>query len=325
MNTADFEYDEREEYTNLKNRFDQFYQMKIFPFLQEKEEIRIKYVHRFWSLLFLSLFILPMIMVAIYVINLQLEKNIDISVMYIFIALAIYVMRGPFVKYKRHVKSDVMGVIVRFFVGFSYRPGTGLNQGLIKQSQIFPEYTTAEADDCFIGTYNDVNLMVCEETLKKEFRSAKGKRQMQTVFRGIAMEMGMRKPFKGQTIVVKDAGILNKFKSFDGLERVKLEDVVFEKHFEVYSSDQIEARYLLTPAFMERVLKLKKIYKGKKIAISFYANKILLAIDTRENMFEPCSFFGTNLNKKKVDKVFEQFWTIFSVIRILKLNSNTGM
>ena len=31
-----------------------------------------------------------------------------------------------------------------------------------------------------------------------------------------------------------------------------LEDPEFERHYEVYSNDQIEARALLTPAFMER-------------------------------------------------------------------------
>ena len=143
--------------------------------------------------------------------------------------------------------------------------------------------------------------------------------------RGGCSPVGMKKPFKGQTVVLKDSGLLNKFKGFPDMERVKLEDVVFEKHFEVYSTDQIEARYLLTTAFMERILQLKKLYRGKKIEISFYANKLLLAIDTRENMFEPCSFFKTNLNKKKFDQVFEQFWMIFSIIHVLKLNSTTGL
>ena len=325
MITPDFEYDEYAEHADLKSRFDQYYQTVIFPFLHKKEEIRIKYVHRFWFLLFLSLFVLPMLILAIYVLNTIGKMEIDMGVIYIFIALFIYILRGPFAKYHREVKNDTMGLMVRFFEGFSYRPGSGLSPALIKYSKVFPEYTVAKADDCFTGTYNDVNHLVCEETLQREREKEKKKKNLVTVFRGIAVEMGMKKPFKGQTVVLKDSGLLNKFKGFPDMERVKLEDVVFEKHFEVYSTDQIEARYLLTTAFMERILQLKKLYRGKKIEISFYANKLLLAIDTRENMFEPCSFFKTNLNKKKFDQVFEQFWMIFSIIHVLKLNSTTGL
>ena len=40
------------------------------------------------------------------------------------------------------------------------------------------------------------------------------------------------------------------------MQPVRLEDAAFEKKYEVYSSDQIEARALLTPAFMERFVAL---------------------------------------------------------------------
>jgi len=40
------------------------------------------------------------------------------------------------------------------------------------------------------------------------------------------------------------------------LEPVRLEHAEFEERYEVYSSDQVEARALLTPAFMERFMGL---------------------------------------------------------------------
>ena len=38
---------------------------------------------------------------------------------------------------------------------------------------------------------------------------------------------------------------------------MKLENPDFEKTFDVYSTDQIEARYLLSPSMMERLLALE--------------------------------------------------------------------
>ena len=49
--------------------------------------------------------------------------------------------------------------------------------------------------------------------------------------------------------MLKDSGWLNLFKKIGWPERVKLEDVSFERQFEVFSDNQIEARYLLTTAF----------------------------------------------------------------------------
>ena len=145
------------------------------------------------------------------------------------------------------------------------------------------------------------------------------------VFQGICVLLTMNKNFKGRTVVLKDKGIFNVFKHISGLQRVKLEDMWFEDLFEVYSSDQIEARYLLTTAFMERMLKLSELYGGKSIQFSFDDNQLLLAISTKQDMFEACSFFRSNVNKKKVDRVFEQFYTVFSIVDILKLNQKIGM
>ena len=70
------------------------------------------------------------------------------------------------------------------------------------------------------------------------------------------VHLAMNKTFKGTTIIKRDRGkVANFFRSkMSGLESVKLEDPKFEKLFDVYGNDQIEARYLLTPSFMERPL-----------------------------------------------------------------------
>lgn len=132
-----------------------------------------------------------------------------------------------------------------------------------------------------------------------------------TVFQGICVLLTMNKNFKGRTVVVKDKGIFNVFKHISGLQRVKLEDMRFEDLFEVYSSDQIEARYLLTTAFMERMLKLSELYGGKSIQFSFDDYQLLLAIPTKQDMFEACSFFRSNVNKRKSTVFLNNFIQFF--------------
>lgn len=309
----------------IKLEFEDYYWRKLFPLLLEKEKIRQRYLKKFWILIGISAFVLPLLMVLLWQSTALSQSDFAAEAMYMVIAVTIYILRQPYTAYRRRVKNDIMDTFIRFFSEFEYHHGRGLSDSEIKDSLIFPEYDMHKADDCFRGVYDGVKLKICEEELKKVYRTSKGRRRVDTVFQGVAIEMVMNKNFSGQTIVVKDAGVFNMFKNFLGLQRVKLEDVTFEREFEVFSSDQIEARYLLTTAFMERILKLRELYRGKSLQISFNENKILLAIDTRTDMFEPCTFFKTNLNKQNLDVVLEQMLTIFSIIRILKLNQRIGL
>ncbi|GJM34795.1 MAG: hypothetical protein DHS20C18_37960 [Saprospiraceae bacterium] len=62
-----------------------------------------------------------------------------------------------------------------------------------------------------------------------------------------------------------------------GLELVYFEDHTFEKHYAVYSSDQIEARYILTPSMMEGLVTMKAKY-GYDFSFSFTGGKVCVAI-----------------------------------------------
>ncbi len=101
------------------------------------------------------------------------------------------------------------------------------------------------------------------------------------------------------------------------LRGVNLEDVVFDKYWRVQAADQIEARYVLTPAFIERMLEVKRRFYGKKIEFSFWNNKVLIAIYTNKDMFETTSLFTPALSYHKVQDVLSQFWAVFSVIDVL--------
>ena len=56
-------------------------------------------------------------------------------------------------------------------------------------------------------------------------------------------------------------------------ELVKLENPEFESEFAVYSDDQIESRYILSPSLMERILSFKKQTK-KSIQLSFIDSRL---------------------------------------------------
>jgi hypothetical protein len=306
------------DFSALRAEYDMFCRTELYPYLKTQESVRLKYLKRFYGLLFGAAILIPLLCLLAYQISVVRGFQIDWNYVWILIAIAIYVVRGPYKAYNAEVKTETTKRLIEFFKGFSYHRGEGLSAMELKNSRIFPSFDRMTTDDCFVGRFEGVGLNVSEYHLERLEHHDKSTHYV-TVFRGIAVEFELPKSYQGRTLVLADAGIFNVFHHERGLQRIKLEDVVFEKEFEVYASDQIEARYLLTTAFMERLLKLCSLYDGKSIQALFEGNKLLLAVNTGKDMFEPCSFFRTNLRRDKIDLFFSQIVTIFEMVRILKL------
>ena len=76
------------------------------------------------------------------------------------------------------------------------------------------------------------------------------------------------------------------------MQTVKLESTNFEKRFNVFSKNQVEARYLLTPTFIEKFTRLYTAFGTNKAKCSFYKDfsgneRIMFAISTKRDLFEP--------------------------------------
>ncbi|MBR6355978.1 MAG: DUF3137 domain-containing protein [Alphaproteobacteria bacterium] len=311
------------EFIEQKQKFDVFYEQKLKPVLAQNEMLRRRYLLSFLILILMALLFYP------YLLYLIVAGEIETS--YIGLVLCascvvIIILCGPVYFYKKRVKPKIMPDFAGFFGNFTYLFEGKVDDAILRTSDLFGKYDISAGDDYFTGLYDGVHISIGEQKLKTIGKDFRGNKIEKDVFSGVCILFEMNKSFKGKTVVLKDRGTIgNALNKVRGLYTVRLEDSRFEKVFEVYSDDQVEARYLLTTAFMERMLKLRDLYDGKAIQFCFNNNTLLLSIPTRQDMFEASSFFRSNINKKKVDLVFEQFWTIFSVVRLLKLNQRLGM
>lgn len=108
------------------------------------------------------------------------------------------------------------------------------------------------------------------------------------------------------------------------MDNVKTEDVSFDKRFCVYSKDQVESRYLVTPSFMERMKNLETAFGTKKIKCSFYEDRLLFAMSTDKDLFELGSLYSPSL-MKHVNDFYNQVNSIYDIIDHFKLYENTGL
>ncbi len=103
-------------------------------------------------------------------------------------------------------------------------------------------------------------------------------------------------------------------------KKIKLEDPIWEKKFNVYSEDEIEARYLVTTAFMERFLKLNTSFGVNKAKCAFYKDQIILAISTNKNIFEIGNLFTSVTDLNYWYKFINELSSILDMIEYFKLD-----
>ena len=106
--------------------------------------------------------------------------------------------------------------------------------------------------------------------------------------------------------------------------KIKLEDIEFNKLFNVFSDDEIEARYLITTAFMERLLNLKTTFKSKNVKCAFINNQVFFALSTKKNLFEFGNLFKPLNNIENIE-FFKEFFSILDLIEYFKFNEKTGL
>lgn len=218
----------------------------------------------------------------------------DVFEMVIFVGLPAllaywWASAGLSAKYTRLYKDKVLPRLAATFGTLDYRSAVMPDIGRLETEMIFRDFDAADADDEIFGTYRNLPLNIVE--LKLEKKSGKNSR---TIFSGLLVTLDLPRDTGAVTAVISDAGAVGNFldrQKSQRRERVRLEDPVFEKVYEVYGSDQVAARALLNPAFMERLLKLAQL-PGFGVPLILCAGRILYIAMPRTglNLFEPPGF-----------------------------------
>ncbi len=236
--------------------------------------------------------------------------------------------RGPVKRYSSDIKLLIFPEVVRFFgEDFSFSEYANWSVYALKSSLIIPSFDEERSEDLVTGSYNGVDLKLMETQLIRESRDSRGRKSTTTVFRGMLIQLSMNKAVQAQVVVRGDKGRIGNFLSRAprGFERVVLEDPVFERSFEVFSTDQVESRYLLTPSFMERLLALQAIFGRARLECSVIGERVLFTISSRHNRFEPGPIYEPASFSSGINGLLRELDEIFQMIDVLKLQERTGL
>jgi hypothetical protein len=192
------------------------------------------------------------------------------------------------------------------------------------------------AEDLFTGQVGATAFRFSEvhAQYKTTTTDSKGRRRTtwHTIFRGIYFIADFNKHFQGYTFVLPDnaesfGGIGRWFQELgskmDGRpgELVRLEDPEFERLFAVQSTDQIEARYILSTSLMQRLMTFRNEVDAP-VSIAFVDSNIFIAISTRKNYFEPPSIWrsAAYMDQADVEAYFADVRLAEQIVEELNLN-----
>ncbi len=225
--------------------------------------------------------------------NSQLSIILWAALLLILVVSAI----SSYLKLKKQFKSKIIEELVKL-IGptWHFDHETHLNENRIFVSNIFDEHKIdrVTGDDYMEGVINGVSFKASEIKIEQRVQTNK-KTKFTTIFRGLFMEVELPKIPKTETYIFSDMteqvigkwlGDMIQGLNFGRGELVKLENPDFEKSFRVHSDDQVQARVLLTPLYMEKLLKLKSKIKYD-FHLAYHGGSLYIAVNMRNELLEP--------------------------------------
>lgn len=296
--------------------FARLYQERIEPCFHANEEHRVDAVKQFKTRAAIS--VVVALAIGAGAAMLTQEAGSGLAFGFIAVVIGLIIAYQPLAKLAKKLKQEYCAAIADA-MGATYSIAGFSPPALprLKALKLLPGYDRSAFEDLFAGAHKGASYELYEGHLERRSTDSKGRTRYTTVFRGQLIRMHFPREFLGVTIVRRDAGVFNVFGGgqLDGkkLERVRLVASEFEKAFEVWGTDQVEARYLLHPVMMERLIALEAGLHGKRIRCAFEGGDLLVAVEGG-NLFEPGDMFKPLVDPSRARRIVDE---IASVVKVM--------
>ena len=236
---------------------------------------------------------------------------------------------GDYTQFKKKVYAKTVNFINP---NFEYAENGHLTLPEFLHSGMFEEKNySITGSDQISGIHNGVPFQSCNLSVSYRPQLRNEKEPDDTVFYGNYFVARFNKNFNFPIYIFPKKGFFGDFNDNDittyldgSRTKINLEDPEFDKQFTVYCDDQVMARYVLTPAMMERLKSINSKNKGN-LYIAINNKNIVIATNEASESSE----IGNVRNAlfKKLDlnvlhRLYEELYANIEVIDTLKLNVN---
>ena len=304
-----------------------FYYKTLYPVLQELEEDRKAVKKRVINIsIVFSIIVFALLALLAKHLN-DLDFLFFIGVLYI--AGLGWIYRYLITDYRSDFKQKVIAPLIEEIdKNLNYLPEMHIPLANFNRSKLFTTRPDRVSGNDYVrGKIDNIDIAFSDFHAEKRHKDSKGRTSWETIFQGLFIVSDFHKRFHGETIILPDTaqslfgdliGSWLQANNFSRNQLIKMDSPAFEKEFVVYGTDQVEARYILTPTLMQKLLNYKKRSKHP-LYVSFIGGKIYMAIEYNDDMFEP-SVFRSLLNYKIAMEYVATLHLAIGIVEELKLN-----
>lgn len=278
----------------------------------------------------------------------KLVRFISIPVLFIAVIWSFIFLIRTHSRFRHHFRDIIVREMVKQLIETCKLPKDypgseleweyGINRKIgsfgISQSGLFiiKDHDKFTGHDRILGKIGLTEFDFSALTLYKRVTSGKQSERYKykKKFRGILFLADFNKNFRGHTLL-RDKKIrsfrhlkryiwllFNSIVHGKKLQRIHLESKDFERHFKTKTSHEIEARYILSPNLMERLVKFRK-KRRNPIDISFRNSYIAIALSSKKYFYDPSII--RRMKNGQVKDVYDDLTFFFSIIEELNLNT----
>jgi len=242
-----------------------------------------------------------------------------------------FMLYGKNRDYTAYYKSKVIQEILKQFdPSLSYSVKKGFPKSDFKESGLYQHPDDYLSGDLIDGYYGKTKVKVGEVFAKKlKSRNSVGGGRCDIIFEGLYVIADFHKHFSGETYVLPDRskskyGDLGKsFQKSEGKKGTKLiqmDDPEFEHSFAIYSTSEIESRYILSNSMMQNILKMKKRLRSNEVKIAFKNSTLYMGVSGNMNYLEPRMDIPAT-NEAQIRRFISEVMTLLQIVEDLNLNT----
>ncbi len=325
--------------------FKEFFDTKLKKkarYLEKKRKKCVKKLKFIFTFMFVSL-VLPCFSIFFNGYNnIAIFFLLQLGTLFTFVFFAAALLAGGRIIYlfKKEAKELLIKETLSFFGNFQIKELKQKFNKDLHNLYLFQGTALCGYTERISGTYNSIEVDIKEmlSPFKLEGHNNNAP-SSHNVISCLVITIPSFKKFKGATIIQNK--IIHGLPLFNNrLESVRLEDPEYNNYYNTYSKNQIEARYLITPAFMKRLNKLAKT--KRPLCLSFEKGKITFITFLKKNQkfytpdnsngfqaFDMTDNFEISLfqpvNIESLRETMMDLVEIFELIDVLKLEQNIGM
>ena len=201
----------------------------------------------------------------------------------------------PIAEAKKAIKVGINSAIARSFgIAYAHEVEPGAEFEAAKSYGLVPEFDRSAFEDLWHGTLEGHPFSLYEAHLEERRGSGRDTRWV-TVFRGVIIRIAFGRDFRSTTLLQR----ADKHRKWFGLggakDSITLDghrlDVVDQVHpafaqvFGLWSDDQVEARTLVHPSYVEHLVGIEQALSGKNLRALFKLGELVLVVES-DNLFE---------------------------------------